>query len=59
MVNARKRHLEKKIEGTICESCIYGRRNEKIEPLNEELKGKLEEIKIYDISDEIRKRFEI
>lgn len=59
MVDIRKRHIEKKIEGTICESCLYGRRNENIQPLNDEFKGKIEKLKVYDISEEIRKRFEI
>lgn len=58
MVKIRQRHLEKRIEGTICANCIYGK-NEKVEPLNEELKGKLEEIKVYDVSEEIRRRFEV
>lgn len=58
MVKIRQMHLEKKIEGTICKNCIYGR-NEKVEPLNKEFKGKLEEMKVYDVSEEIRERFGI
>ena len=58
MVKIRQMHLDKKIEGTICENCIYGR-NEKVEPLNVEFKGKIEEIKVYDVSEEIRERFGI
>lgn len=57
MINLRKRHLDKNIEGIVCENCIANT-NKDVAPLNIAYKKDINNDMI-DISNEIIKRFEI
>lgn len=58
MVDLRKRHLENRLENTICNYCVRGI-EEKVYPLTKEIDMEDCQMKNIDMTKEIKERFEI